>query len=91
MSSQTAKHKKEEVPTMRSIREIYEKREEGLYPCRYPRCHGYGNTASKHFGIVCGEHKVADCTLVPSLDPWLRVILDLEKNQLETTAMAKAS
>jgi hypothetical protein len=41
---------------MRSIREIYEKRDQGLYPCRYPRCLGYGNTASKKYGVLCKEH-----------------------------------
>ncbi len=74
---------------MRSVREIYEKREEGLYPCRYPRCQGYGNTASNHFGIVCGEHKVADPLVVPSGDSWLHVILGKEKNQLEATTAVK--
>jgi hypothetical protein len=75
---------------MRSIAEIYEKRDQGLYPCRYSQCQGYGNTASKEFGIVCECHKVTDGALVPSLEPWLSAILDLEKNQLETTAMVTA-
>jgi hypothetical protein len=41
---------------MRSIKEIYKKREEGLYPCRFPKCRGYGNTASKKWGVVCQGH-----------------------------------
>jgi hypothetical protein len=76
---------------MRSFREIFEKRDKGLFPCRYPGCRDYGNIASQQFGIVCEEHKAADGTLVPSLAPWLSVILDLEKNPLEATAMVKAS
>jgi hypothetical protein len=41
---------------MRSIKEIFEKREEGLYPCRYPGCRDYGNTADRHYGVVCSTH-----------------------------------
>jgi hypothetical protein len=41
---------------MKPIREIYEKREEGLYPCRYPKCEDYGNTANKQYGVVCQGH-----------------------------------
>jgi hypothetical protein len=41
---------------MRSIKEIYAKREEGLYPCRYPGCRGYGRAADHKHGIVCDGH-----------------------------------
>jgi hypothetical protein len=41
---------------MRSIKEIFEKREEGLYPCRFPGCRDYGNTADRKYGVVCGSH-----------------------------------
>jgi hypothetical protein len=41
---------------MRSIREIYEMREEWLYPCRYPGCRNYGNTADRKYGVICGSH-----------------------------------
>jgi hypothetical protein len=46
----------EEVTTMRSIREIYEKAEQGLYPCQYPKCREYGNIASQKWGVVCQGH-----------------------------------
>ena len=38
---------------MRSISEIYEKREQGLYPWQFPRCRDYGNTADRKHGVVC--------------------------------------
>jgi hypothetical protein len=41
---------------MRSVKEIYEKREEGLYPCRYPKGRDYGNIADKQYGVLCPEH-----------------------------------
>jgi hypothetical protein len=42
---------------MRSIRELYEKLEQGLYRCRYPGCQHYGNIASKSVGgVVCKAH-----------------------------------
>ena len=41
---------------MRSIKEIFEKREEGLYPCRYPGCRGYGNVVTRQHGVVCNTH-----------------------------------
>jgi hypothetical protein len=41
---------------MRSIRELYEKRDEGLYPCRYPGCRAYGNTADRKHGVVYDSH-----------------------------------
>jgi hypothetical protein len=41
---------------MRSIKEIYEMKEQGLYPCRFPRCLGYGNTADRKWGVVCKDH-----------------------------------
>jgi hypothetical protein len=41
---------------MRTAKEIFEKREQGLFPCRYPKCRGYGNTADKQHGVVCKDH-----------------------------------
>jgi hypothetical protein len=41
---------------MRSIREIYEMKERGLYRCRYPKCRDYGNTADRKHGMVCKGH-----------------------------------
>jgi hypothetical protein len=41
---------------MRSSKEIFEKREEGLYPCRYPKCRDYGNLADRKHGVVCKGH-----------------------------------
>jgi hypothetical protein len=41
---------------MRSIREIYEKREAGLYPCQYPGCREYGRLADYKHGVVCENH-----------------------------------
>jgi hypothetical protein len=42
---------------MRSIKEIYEMKETwGLFPCQYPKCRDYGNTASKKYGVVCKDH-----------------------------------
>jgi hypothetical protein len=42
---------------MRSFKEIYEKREQALYRCRYPGCKHYGNIASKSVGgVVCKAH-----------------------------------
>jgi hypothetical protein len=41
---------------MRPIKEIYEKSEEGLYPCRYPGCRDYGNIADRKYGVVCSNH-----------------------------------
>jgi hypothetical protein len=41
---------------MRPIKEIFEKREEGLYPCQYPKCRDYGNKASKRYGVLCPGH-----------------------------------
>jgi hypothetical protein len=41
---------------MRNAKGIFEKREEGLYPCRYPNCRDYGNTAHKQSGVVCKDH-----------------------------------
>jgi hypothetical protein len=41
---------------MRPIREIYQKCEEGLYPCQHPQCREYGNLADRNFGIVCKGH-----------------------------------
>jgi hypothetical protein len=41
---------------MRSVKEIYQKRDEGLYPCRYPGCRGYGNIADRKWGVVCQGH-----------------------------------
>ena len=41
---------------MRSSKEIFEKREQGLYPCRYPQCRDYGNTANHKYGVVCKGH-----------------------------------
>jgi hypothetical protein len=50
---------------MRSSKEIFEMREEGLYPCRYPKCTDYGNTASKKYGgVVCTAHLEASRALV---------------------------
>jgi hypothetical protein len=48
---------------MRSIKEIYEKREEGLFPCQYPRCRGYGNTSDRKHGVICKEHAVLPVTI----------------------------
>jgi hypothetical protein len=42
---------------MRSIREIFEQKDKGLFICQYPRCMGYGNTADRRYGVVCGDHK----------------------------------
>jgi hypothetical protein len=41
---------------MRSIKEIYEMRDKGLYPCRYARCRHYGNIADRKHGVVCKGH-----------------------------------
>jgi hypothetical protein len=41
---------------MRSIKEIYEMKERGLYPCQFPRCRDYGNTADRKHGVVCKGH-----------------------------------
>ena len=41
---------------MRSIKEIYEMKERGLYPCRFPRCRDYGNIADRKWGVVCQGH-----------------------------------
>jgi hypothetical protein len=41
---------------MRSFKEIFEKREEGLYPCRFPRCRDYGDTADRKYGVVFADH-----------------------------------
>jgi hypothetical protein len=42
---------------MRDWREIQEKRDQGLYPCKAKGCKNFGNTAShKYQGIVCGDH-----------------------------------
>jgi hypothetical protein len=41
---------------MRSIKEIYEMRERGLFPCGHPRCGGYGNRADHRYGVVCINH-----------------------------------
>jgi hypothetical protein len=41
---------------MRSAKEIFQKREEGLYPCQFPRCRDYGNTADRKYGVVCKGH-----------------------------------
>jgi hypothetical protein len=41
---------------MRSVKEIFEKREEGLHPCGYPGCRDYGNVADRRYGVVCGSH-----------------------------------
>jgi hypothetical protein len=43
---------------MRSSKEIFEKREEGLYPCQYPKCRDYGNTSSQKHGVVCKGHTI---------------------------------
>jgi hypothetical protein len=41
---------------MRPTKEIYAKQEEGLYPCQFPRCRDYGNTADRKHGVVCKGH-----------------------------------
>jgi hypothetical protein len=41
---------------MRSFKQIFENREEGLYPCRYPGCRDYGNVADRKYGVVCDSH-----------------------------------
>jgi hypothetical protein len=41
---------------MRSIKEIYQKREQGLYPCQFPLCRDYGNVADRKHGVVCKGH-----------------------------------
>ena len=41
---------------MRTIKEIFEMQDRGLYPCRYPRCRDYGNTADRKYGVVCKDH-----------------------------------
>jgi hypothetical protein len=41
---------------MRSIKEIFEKREEGLHPYQFRKCREYGNTADRQHGVVCVRH-----------------------------------
>jgi hypothetical protein len=41
---------------MRRVKEIDEKREQGFYPCRYPKCQDYGNIADRKHGVVCKGH-----------------------------------
>jgi hypothetical protein len=41
---------------MRTFRELFEMQDQGLYPCRHPRCQRYGNTADRQYGVVCVKH-----------------------------------
>jgi hypothetical protein len=43
---------------MRSVQEIYEMREAGLFPCQYPGCRDYGNRADWQHGIICESHTI---------------------------------
>jgi len=41
---------------MRSSKDIFAKRDQGLHPCQYPKCRDYGNKASKKYGVLCEGH-----------------------------------
>jgi hypothetical protein len=42
--------------TMMTFKELFERQDKGLHPCRYPKCREYGNTADRKYGVVCKGH-----------------------------------
>jgi hypothetical protein len=41
---------------MRTFKKLFEMQDKGLYPCRFPQCREYGNTADRKYGVVCKGH-----------------------------------
>ena len=49
--------KRTEGQAMRNLAELFERRDEGLYPCKADGCKGYGDMVSHQVqGVVCSDH-----------------------------------